>query len=79
MRKVECQEAIANTLRVAFLVLLVGALSGADRTVHGDAKPGSPVGKRLADFSLTSIEGKEVRLSQFQGKRPVLLVFGSST
>ena len=68
-----------NILKVTCLVLLVGALSGAGQKAYGDAKPRSPLGEKLTDFKLTSIEGKEVRLSQFQGKGPVLLVFGSST
>ncbi len=68
-----------NILKVTCLVLLIGALAGAGRTAHGDAKSGSPLGRKLKDFKLTSIDGKEVRLKQFQGKKPVLLVFGSST
>ena len=71
------EEAIVSPQRVLCLVLLIGFLSG--RANSEDARADSPLGRRLADFSLTSLEGKEIRLSQFQGKRPVLLVFGSST
>jgi peroxiredoxin len=36
------------------------------------------VGNVLSDFTLKGIDGKEVSLKQFRGKKPVLLVFGAS-
>jgi hypothetical protein len=33
------------------------------------------VGEKAPDFALTSAAGKEVRLSDFRGKKPVVLVF----
>ena len=38
------------------------------------------VGDKAPDFELKTVDGKQtVRLSSFQGKRPVLLIFGSYT
>lgn len=38
------------------------------------------VGEEAPDFTLKTSDGKrEVRLSEFRGKRPVVLVFGSYT
>jgi hypothetical protein len=33
------------------------------------------VGERAPDFTLPSTTGKEIRLSQFRGKQPVLIEF----
>ena len=63
-----------NIRRVACLVLLVGALTGG--LANGDTP--SKVGDVLTDFTLKGIDGKEVSLKQFRGKKPVLLVFGAS-
>lgn len=60
--------------RVACLVLLVGALTGG--LASGDTPP--KVGDVLTDFTLKSIDGKEVSLKQFRGKKPVLVVVGAS-
>src|ERR1700694_2873934 len=39
-----------------------------------------PVGQEAPDFSLKSVNGDaSVQLSSFRGKKPVVLVFGSST
>lgn len=49
----------------------------------GSSKPSSagvPAGKPAPDFTLKTLDGKkEVKLSSFQGKRPVALIFGSYT
>jgi len=38
------------------------------------------VGDQAADFTLPEVHGKgQVKLSSFQGKRPVVLIFGSYT
>lgn len=67
-----------NVLRVTWIVLLIGALSGAGRPASGDSKLNAAPGDTLTGFTLKSIDGKEVSLKQFQGKRPVLLVVGAS-
>ena len=69
------KEVIVNILRMVCFALLIGALTGG--LAYGDDK--SRVGDTLAGFTLKSIDGKEVSLKQFQGKKPVLLVFGAST
>lgn len=63
-----------NISRIACLVLLAGALTAGLGSGDSPAK----VGDFLADFTLKSIDGKEVSLKQFRGKKPVLLVFGAS-
>jgi cytochrome oxidase Cu insertion factor (SCO1/SenC/PrrC family) len=65
-----------NILRVACLVLLAGALTGG--LASGDSDSPAKVGDVLTDFTLKGIDGKEVSLKQFRGKKPVLLVFGAS-
>jgi len=46
----------------------------------GSPRPGPAVGAEAPDFSLTSPDGaKRVTLSDFRGKKPVVLVFGSFT
>ena len=70
---------------------LVGALSGqAPKPLPGEKfTPPAPgerqpdklkVGDAAPDFTLPDPSGrKEVKLSSFQGKKPVVLVFGSCT
>jgi peroxiredoxin len=41
--------------------------------------PGPRAGDRAPDFSATALDGETVRLSDYQGKKDVLLVFGSAT
>lgn len=69
------KEVIVNIRRVACLVLLVGALTGG--LANGDT-PSKPGGDTLMDFTLKSLDGKEISLKQFRGKKPVLVVVGAS-
>lgn len=56
--------------------LLLGLLTGE----LGSSRTGPAVGDRAPDFTLSSPDGKEtIRLSDFRGKKPVVLVFGSFT
>src|SRR5437588_1361330 len=58
------------------LTLLKGLAEGE----LGSPFEGPDVGQRAPDFALRTQDGKrEVRLSQFRGKKPVVLVFGSFT
>src|SRR5271168_3303516 len=65
---------IAKVPPIAFLVLPFETLWMNARAGHlqvGDAAP---------DFTLKTVDGaKEVQLSSFRGKQPVVLVFGSYT
>jgi peroxiredoxin len=46
----------------------------------GSPFEGPGLGQRTPDFSLTTQDGKRtVRLSQFHGRKPVVLIFGSFT
>jgi hypothetical protein len=57
-------------------LLLKGLLDGE----IGSVFPGPPVGQEAPDFTLKTEDGKrEYRLSQWRGKKPVVLVFGSFT
>jgi hypothetical protein len=57
-------------------VLLKGLLFGE----LGSFREGPRVGQPAPDFALKTADGKRtVRLSQYRGKRPVVLVFGSFT
>jgi hypothetical protein len=56
--------------------LVLGLLSGE----LGSARPGPKVGDPAPDFTRKSPDGKQtVRLADFHGKKPVVLVFGSFT
>jgi hypothetical protein len=50
-------------------LLLVGVLADASKA------PALEVGEKVPDFTLPSTTGKEISLSQFQGKQPVLIEF----
>jgi hypothetical protein len=58
------------------LVLLAGLLSGE----LGSICEGPNIGQRAPDFTLPTQDGdRRIRLSQFRGKKPVVLIFGSFT
>ena len=58
------------------LVLILGLLSGE----LGSVREGPRINQRAPDFALHTQDGKgQVRLSEFRGKKPVVLVFGSFT
>lgn len=47
---------------------------------HSSASASGPEpGQRAPDFKATALDGETVRLSDFQGKKNVLLIFGSAT
>ena len=54
---------------MVFGLLLVGVLAGASVATALE------VGERAPDFTLPSTTGKEISLSQFRGKQPVLIEF----
>jgi hypothetical protein len=57
-------------------VMIFGLLTGELGSMH----EGPPVGARAPDFTLHTQDGRrEIRLSDFQGHKPVVLVFGSFT
>ncbi len=57
-------------------ILLKGLLQGDLGSFH----EGPPVGSPAPDFALRTQDGaREIRLSQFRGKKPVVLIFGSFT
>jgi hypothetical protein len=58
------------------LVLALGLLSGE----LGSMWEGPSVGQRAPDFTLASQDGKrKIRLADYRGKKPVVLIFGSFT
>jgi hypothetical protein len=58
------------------LVLILGLLSGE----LGSLWEGPGINQQAPDFALRTQDGKrQVRLSEFRGKKPVVLVFGSFT
>jgi len=58
------------------LILLTGLLTGE----LGSPFPGPKVGMTAPDFTLPTQDGKgDITLSQFRGKKPVVLIFGSFT
>ncbi len=64
-----------TTLFSCFAILATAAAAPATRPSGGPS-----VGDAAPDFTLKTTDGKsEVRLSAFEGKRPVVLVFGSYT
>ena len=73
-----CQRAAqpaANTASVSTANAPAGAKAGA-----GPEQPAAPqtqlkVGDRAPDFELTDTEGQKVRLSDFRGKKNVVLAF----
>lgn len=71
----------------AVALLLLGCASTDNKAATGDKHPGGMripdklfVGDLAPDFALKTLEGaRPVRLTDFRGKRPVVLVFGSYT
>ena len=59
---------VTNTLLLLNLVL-AAILGGAEVVTAVD------VGEKAPDFTLPSTTGEKISLSQFQGKKPVLLEF----
>ena len=58
------------------IMLLAGLLTGE----LGSPFPGPRVGALAPDFTLSTLDGTgDITLSQFRGKKPVVLVFGSFT
>src|SRR5262249_10005366 len=58
------------------VVLLQGLFTGE----LGSPLPGPKVGQNAPDFTLPTQDGRsEITLSQFRGKKPVVLIFGSFT
>jgi hypothetical protein len=58
------------------LALILGLLSGE----LGSVCEGPKVGQRAPDFTLPTQDGdRTIRLSQYRGKKPVVLIFGSFT
>jgi len=62
---------LANRIKSLFLssVLLVGVLGGARLATAME------VGDKAPDFKLPSTTGKDISLSQFQGKKHILIEF----
>jgi hypothetical protein len=65
---------LAHRIKSLFLssVLLAGVLSGARLATAVE------VGEKAPDFTLPSTTGKDISLSQFQGKQLVLIEFYGS-
>jgi peroxiredoxin len=66
--------------RVVLFVAVIGALAviGGGLLHPGTASTGLGVGNVAPDFTLTSLDGKQVSLSEFRGK-PIMLNFWYST
>lgn len=67
-------------MKMLGLFLAFLAFAAGDWKRVPDAKAGPKPGEKAPDFTLPRLEGKEkVKLSDFQDKAPVVLVFGSYT
>ncbi|MDO8544903.1 MAG: redoxin family protein [Opitutaceae bacterium] len=66
---------------VLFAVLLACAAKPTAAAVKPDRHPETTrLGDRAPDFALRTLDGKQtVKLSDFRGKKPVVLIFGSYT
>ena len=64
-----------TTRIIAALLFLIGGIAFADPAREGLSFHGTMGDKHPADFTLQALEGPPVSLSQFLGKKPVLLVF----
>ena len=87
-----CRESLTNkpmkrTTRVLFVMALLSAATFTFAQRAAQQRPGNlsmptrlQVGDAAPDFKLKTKDGsREVQLSSFKGKRPVVLVFGSYT
>lgn len=62
------------------IALASAACGGTQETpAAGDTKSAAPSGPQAPDFSLPSLEGGDVRLSDYLGKKVILLDFWSTT
>lgn len=58
------------------IILIQGLINGA----HGSFHEGPKTGQKAPDFTLkTQDDKRQIRLSEFRGKKPVVLIFGSFT
>ena len=57
------------------LILLVFALLAGCASTQQSSAPSPEVGDNAPDFSLLDVSGNEVRLSDFKGKKKVVLIF----
>ncbi len=66
-----------RTIRAAtaLLFLFIGFVPADPVRVAAAADPGGLAGSGIADFTLLSLDGNPVTLSDYTGKKPVLLVF----
>ena len=65
-----------RTIRIIAAVLfLIGGVASADPAREGPPLHGAVGDGRPADFTLQDLDGQPISLSQFRGKKPVLLVF----
>jgi len=77
------RQLVALLLTAALLAATTAAANEAPRT--GETKPlrpsgGPALGALAPNFTLPSLDGRrQVRLVDFQGKKPVALIFGSYT
>jgi hypothetical protein len=81
---------LAAAVCIAYMVLAFAVFGQAPKSLPGEKfTPPAPgerqpeklkVGDAAPDFTLPDPSGKkEVKLSSFQGKKPVVLIFGSCT
>ena len=67
---------IAAALAIACLFSLPSAVPAAKQKSFDITKP--PSAEKAPDFVLTDLNGQQFRLSDHRGKRPVLLIFGTT-
>ena len=65
-----------TTRVIAALLVLLAGTAPAEAAREGPAA--APGNRRLADFTLPSLDGEAVSLRDFRGRKPVLLVFWAS-